>query len=213
MARLEDNVTPELPFAEFEYEFEYGNELAAEAEMWEMGRRSDEPLSEAELDELALELLEVTSEAELDLFLGKVFKKVGKFAKKGLSVLGKGLKAVAPVALPMLGKVAGTFFGGPLGGMIGSKLGSLAGQALGRELAGEVYEDREFEVARRYVTLAALSAQRFRPTPGERPESAAVRAMTEASRRLIAGSPIGSSLRPRPEGRWTKRGRRLIIYL
>jgi len=200
----EGELNVELPFAPLGYESESEVEGSAMRE---------ELLSDAEVDELALELMGVESEAELDLFLGNVFKKVGRFAKKGLKVLGKGLKAVAPIALPLLGKVAGAAFGGPLGGMIGSQLGSLAGKAFGGELEGETQEDRELEMARRYVRFAALSAQRFAPAAGESAEEAAVRSMSEAALRLGAGAPLGPSLRPRTAGRWVRRGRRLILYL
>ncbi len=198
------DLNAELPFAPL------GHGLPSEAEA---SAEEEELLSDAEVDGLARELLEVTSEAELDLFLGNVFKRIGRFAKKGLGVVAKGLKAVAPIALPLLGKVAGTAFGGPLGGMIGSKLGSLAGKAFGGELEGETYDERELEMARRYVRFAALSAQRFAPAAGESAQEAAVRSMSEAARRLGAGAPLGSSLRPRTAGRWVRRGRRLILYL
>jgi hypothetical protein len=109
--------------------------------------------------ELASELLAVTNEQELEQFLGKLVRKVGgglsRFAKSGIgkSLIG-GLKSVAKVGLPILGKAAGTFFGGPVGGMIGGKLGSMATKLFEIQSEGMSNEDLEFEMARRYVRLA-----------------------------------------------------------
>lgn len=130
-------------------------------EFGELGQDEWEcPFSEAELDELAMELLSVSSEAELDQFLGKLVKKAWGGIKKVGAAVAPVLKGVAKVGLPILGKVAGTAFGGPLGGMLGGQLGSLVSSALEMETEGLSAEDREFEMARNFVKLAGMTARR-----------------------------------------------------
>ena len=149
--------------------------------------RQDLPLSEADEIALAAELLEVTSEEELDQFLGNVFRKVGSGLKSLAGPLGSVLKGVARVGLPILGKAAGTFLGGPLGGVIGGKLASAAGQAFGLETEGMSPEDRDFEIARRYVRLAAASARHAGRMRGGSPARVAKRAVLRAARSYAPG--------------------------
>jgi hypothetical protein len=143
--------------------------------------------------ELAAELLEVTSEQELDHFLGDVFKKVGGFVSNAVKspvfkALGGVLKPIAKAALPIAGGALGTVFGGPVGGMIGSNLGSAAGNLLGLELEGLSGEDREFEMAKRFVRLASGAAEEVKNMEyGRRhnPYSAAKRAASLAARKYL----------------------------
>ena len=117
-------------------------------------------LSEADEIQLAGELLEVTNEAELDRFLGDFIKKVGSVAGQVIrspvgQAVGGVLKGVAKKALPMAGGAIGGYFGGPLGAKIGSGLASAAGSALGLESEQLEQEDREFEGAKQFVSVAA----------------------------------------------------------
>src|SRR5262245_22715865 len=122
---------------EFEFAFESEPEVYGEV----YGESAlESPFTETEEMELAAELLKITSEAEMDQFIGKLFKgawrglkKVGSAIGKVARPLGKALKGLAKVALPIAGKVAGGFFGGPLGGAIGGKLGSIVSKALEME--------------------------------------------------------------------------------
>jgi hypothetical protein len=117
-------------------------------------RHVDSPFSEAEEMELAAELLDVRNEQELDHFLGNLFKgKVGQTLKNAL-------KSLAQSAIPIAGKALGTIVGGPTGSAIGGGLGSMASGLLfgGQELEGLSAEDREFEVARRFVRFAGSAA-------------------------------------------------------
>jgi hypothetical protein len=195
-----------------------------------------ESANEADEMELAAELLEVTNEAELDHFLGSLFKKVsgavGKVMKSPIgSALGGVLKPLAKAALPIAGKALGTFVGGPAGGMIGGKLATAAGNLFGLELEGLSAEDREFEVAKRFVRFASETTQNaLSAPPNANPIAVAKQAAALAGRRLApglggqgsgvisntvvgashVGAPIPGGARRR--GTWIRRGRRIILF-
>ena len=116
------------------------------------------------------ELLEVRGDQELDHFLGDLFSKVASTVGKAINspvgqALGGILKQVAKKALPIAGGALGSFVGGPLGGMVGGKLASMAGDAFGLEVEGLSREDRDFEMARRYVRFATHAARRAAAAP------------------------------------------------
>jgi hypothetical protein len=206
----------------------------------EFDQESEEelPLDEVEEMELAAQLLEITTEEELDQFLGSLFKKVWRGVKKIGKPLGGLLKKVAKVALPIAGTAAGTFFGGPVGGMIGGKLASGATKLFGLELEGMSPEDQEFEVARRFVRLAASAAKNAQKVPpGAASPKAAKRAVIKAARRHApgllrrrrgGGGRLGKDTQEpdtdgadndmttpgsqRSYGRWIRRGRQVIIF-
>ncbi len=192
-----DRTTSEFEFEnEFEYEgegefefegegeFEFEGEYEGEGEFEFEGELEGEAL---EL-ELATELLGVSNEMELEQFLGKLFKKVGKgvsnFAKSGVgkSLLG-GLKTIAKKALPIAGGALGNFLVPGLGGAIGSKLGSAASNLFELELEGLSNEDREFEVARRFVRLATDATKKATTAAraGAPPKVAAASALKRAA--------------------------------
>lgn len=151
-------------------------------------------LHEHEELELATELLEVTNEQELDRFLGGLIRRVGRVIRSPVGrMVGGMLKGVAKRLLPIAGTALGTFVGGPAGAMLGGNLANLAGQALGLELEGLSHEDREFEVARRYVRLASSAVQNAaRMQSSMSPEAAARAAVIAAARQYAPGL-----LRPR----------------
>jgi uncharacterized protein (DUF697 family) len=154
------------------HEFEFENEFELEGGEFEFaGEAAGEFEFEAELQseelemELTTELLEVSNEQEFEQFLGGLFNKVAKgvsnFAKSGLGkTLIGGLKSIAKKALPIAGGALGNFLVPGLGGAIGSKLGGMASNLFELELEGLSNEDREFEVARRFVQLASDAAKR-----------------------------------------------------
>jgi hypothetical protein len=206
----------EMELDELEGDFEYDGELD---ELGAGGR----PFSASEEMELAAELLTISDEAELDQFLGKVFKKawrgVKKFAKSSVGrKLGGILKGVARTALPIVGKAAGTFLGGPVGGMIGGRLASAAGKAFGLELEGMAPEEAELEVARRFVRLAGSSAQNAARAPRSAPAGAVAQSAFKAAARVHApglvrgGIAAAGTLGGRRAGRWIRRGRRIVLY-
>ncbi len=201
------------------------------------------PLNEAMEMELAAELLGVTNEEELEQFLGGLVKKVGGFLKSGVGkTLGGVLKGIAKKALPIVGGAIGSFVAPGVGTAVGSSLGSMAGKLFGLELEGLSGEDREFEVARRFVRLASAAARQAALAPPHMtPYAAAKKAVVLASRKhapglygYLAGIPAGvagsgftmADTAPfasstglfsygAPEsasGRWVRRGSTIIVY-
>jgi hypothetical protein len=200
-----------------EFEFDGQMELTEEIDQ-------ESPLSEAEEMELAAELLEITDEAELDQFLGGLFKKVGRgigrFVRSPIGrALGGVLKKVGKVALPIAGKAVGGFFGGPVGAALGGKLGSLATRLFEVDLEGMSYEDQEFEVARRFVRLAATAAKNAALAPTtQNPRTAAMKALATAARKYAPGllrQGIGQITTALDSGgrtgRWVRSGRKIVV--
>lgn len=201
----------------YEAEFEYDVEIPDDAEL-------ESPFSEEEEMELAAELLSITTETELDQFLGKLFKKAWRGIKKVVKgpvgrALGKVLKRVAKVALPVAGRALGTVFGGPVGGMIGGKLASTAGKIFGLELEGLSPEDQEFELAKRFVRLAGVSAKNVALIwPATTPEKAAKAAVIAAARKhapglvkKVTGITAARAIGARASGKWIRRGNAIIV--
>jgi hypothetical protein len=199
-------------------------ELEAELEgEYELeGFDDDEVFDEAEEMELAAELLSISDDQELEQFLGSLIRKVGskvrKFAKSSTGrALGGLLKSVAKKALPIAGRAAGAFFGGPAGAAIGGKLASFAGKKLfGLELEGMSPEDQEFEVARRVVRLCAAAARKASLAPKGAPATQVARAAVQSAARrhapgLLGRGPQAAVGGHRRSGRWIRRGRKIIL--
>lgn len=203
---------------------------ALEAEQFEFAQaEAGEVFGETEQMELASELLEVMSEAELDRFLGRLIRRagqaVGRFARSPEGrAIGGALKGAAKQVLPSIGSNVGQYFGGEKGARIGEQITSLASQAFGLELEGLSTEDREFEVARRYVNFAGEAVKNLTLTPpGSDPRAAANAAVVSAARTHAPGllrpdSQMGRALGapspfPRsPSGRWVRRGHKIVLY-
>ena len=142
-------------------------------------------LSEEEEMALTMELLSVDSEEELDQFLGKVFKSAWKGLKKVGSAIGKVakplggvLKGIAKQALPFVGGALGSMIPIPgVGTMIGRAAGTALSKALEMELEGLDQEQQEFEMARRFVRIAASAAQNA--ADGGSPQQAVIAALRE----------------------------------
>src|SRR6266850_2068806 len=171
-----------------------------------------EVFGETEQMELASELLEITSEAELDRFLGDLIgragKAIGKFVKSPEGqAIGGILKGAAKQVLPGIGSAVGGYFGGATGAKLGGDAASAAGRAFGLELEGLSSEDREFEVARRYVSFA-----------GEAVKNLAVAAAKTHAPGLLSPRQAGmepqtySPLSTGHSGRWMRRGNKIILY-
>ncbi len=203
---------------EYEDEYEYEDEFETFGELESLG-----VFSESEEMELAAELLSVSDEYEMEQFIGKLIKKAGrkirKFAKSSTGrALGGILKKVAKRALPIVGRAAGTFLGGPAGGAIGGKIASAAGKAFGLELEGLSPEDQEFEVAKRFVRFAGEAAKKAAQVPKSAPaKKAAAIAVKTAARKHAPGlmTPSSKSMAitggRRGSGRWIRRGRKIIL--
>ncbi len=211
---------------QFEFAFEGDSEVYGEIGL-------EGPLSEAEEMELAAELLSISSEEELDQFLGKLFKGAVRGIKKVGSAVGKVargplggiLKGIAKKALPFVGSALGSFIPIPgVGTAVGGALGSALSKALETEFEGLNAEDREFEMARRYVRLAATSARNVaNAPPNVPPQVAAKQAVLAAAKQQIPNLAINGSGQSIPDstgvaaagtgrsGRWIRRGRKIIL--
>lgn len=66
----------------------------------------------------------IPSDAEVDEFLGKAFRSIGRFVKKGVAWARKRLPGVFKMLAPLAAKVLGGVVGGPAGSMIASALTS-----------------------------------------------------------------------------------------
>jgi hypothetical protein len=181
-------------------------------------------LSDEEEVDLALELLTVSSEAELDQFLGKLFKgawkgikKVGSAVGKIAKPLGGVLRSVAKKALPLVGGALGSFIPIPgVGTAVGSALGGAIGKALEAEAGETDGEDRELEIARRFVRLARTAAQQAAVAPaGMDEETAATQAVAAAARRVLPNFQFNTagvrSAHLAQQGRWIRRGGQVVL--
>lgn len=198
--------------------------LASAAFPFELTGELEYPLTEAEEMELVMELLSVTNEAEMDQFLGKIWKgikKVGSFiGKRVLPTLGKGLKAIAKKALPLVGGALGSFIPIPgVGTAIGGALGSAVAKALELEYGEMEQEEAEFEVARRFVRIAATAAQQAALAPPNMDTETVVNeALVSAARRHVPRIDL-SNLKPyasragtpRMAGRWIRKGGSITV--
>ncbi len=194
----------------------------------------ESPLSETQEMELTAELLEVSNEAELEQFLGKMFKSVAKgvggFIRSPVGrALGGALKGIAKKALPVVGGALGSFIAPGVGTALGSKLGAMASGLFEMELEGMSQEQAEFEVARRYVRLAATSAANAANAPTSAPPAKVARvALTNAARihapGMLRGTSAGSGVMVSgnggglasygaraQSGRWIRRGRKIVV--
>lgn len=196
------------------FEYEFDGEAQGDFEF----QAEEEVFGEAELNDLAAELLSVSSEQELDQFLGGLIKKagraVGKFVKSPIGQqLGGMLKSVAKKALPMAGAALGNLIVPGVGGAIGGKLASAAGSMFGLELEGLSHEDREFEVAKQFVRLAAdTTKSAVSAPPSASPNQVVQRAFSHAAQRFAPGLVnVGRSGGQAMSGRWIRRGRRVIL--
>jgi hypothetical protein len=177
-----------------------------------------EVFDEAELQELAAEMLSVTQEAELNQFLGGLIKKaagaVGKVVSSPLGQkLGGMLKGVAKKALPMAGRAL-TDLAAPGAGGLGA-LADQAGSMFGLETEGLSHEDREFEVAKQFVRLAADATKSAVSAPGAgQPTDVARAAVTQAAQKFAPGllSPAARRQGGGQGGRWVRKGRKIVIY-
>lgn len=184
---------------------------AGELEVLEFAEHG--PFGEAEEIGLAMELMSVASEAELDQFLGKIFKKVGSFVGKIAKPLGGVLKGLAKTALPFVGSALGSFIPIPgVGTALGGALGGALAKALEMETVGMEGEERELEMARRFVRVAGSAAQQAAlATPGEDPQRAVQRAVNDAMHSHLPR--IGRHL-SRASGNWRRQpGGTIVIDL
>lgn len=190
-------------------------ELAFETEASVGARDGEGSFSEADEIDLAMELLSVSNEDELDQFLGKLMKgawkgikKVGSAVGKIAKPLGGMLKGLAKQALPFVGGALGSLIPIPVvGTALGRAVGSAVSKALEAEVSGLESEERDFEMARRFVRIAGTAAQQAvrAPMSGD-PQAVAHSAVLGAARQhlpRLGGAAQGGS--------WERRGNQIVI--
>jgi len=215
-------------------EYEYG-ELGGEYEGELEGERSSTLVPEHRELELASELLEVGSEQELEQFLGDLISgaagAVGRFAESPTGrAVGGILKDAARKALPILGQAVGGYVAPSGGGDWGRRAGAAASQLFELELEGLSSEDKEFELARRYVQWARAAARTAARTAGRMqapPQAIARSAAVHSARRYApgllslidpasngaTGAVVGARAHAPLTGRWVRRGRYVVVHL
>ncbi|GAA0459962.1 hypothetical protein Ade02nite_14120 [Paractinoplanes deccanensis] len=213
----------------FEAEGEFESEFEDEFESFGEAEGEDRETA------LATELLEISSEEELDRFIGSLLNgavsAARNFARSSAGkAVGGMVKQAARQVLPRIGQALGDAVGGKTGGAMGQR----AGKWLSRQFEGEQYEgefgvqteglsaeDREFELARTFVRFADEAARRAASAgPGVQPQQAAQQAAIAAARTHLPGllrpgpaqaGPRGNGGQQRSEGRWVRRGSRIVI--
>lgn len=185
-------------------------------------------LDEAEEMELAAALLEVADEAELDQFLGGLLRKAGRAVGRAIRsstgrALGGMLKGAAKQTLPHLKRTVGAYLDSSadadadVDANTGADIADQAGRIFDLELEGLSPEDKEFELARRFVRFANHAVQHAEMQPTSAPPQAAARNATVAAARqhapgLIAGPGAQRAAAPaRTQGRWQRHGRTIVI--
>lgn len=192
---------------------------------------------EVEEMEQAASLLEVQDESELDQFLGRLIdtvkKKLTGFLPPDVqNALGESLKKVAGIALPKIGAALGNIVLPGAGGALGAAAGSNAAKLFGLELEGMSYEDQEFEIARRIVSLGAeatrAASEVAAPDAGPAAADAAKSALLQAAQTHAPGLASSVAAAPpfppmpypgmrygrgprRRTGRWYRRGHRIVL--
>jgi hypothetical protein len=196
-------------------------------------------LTEAQEMELASQFLEVASEEELEEFLGDLWNRTKAAASGAYDAAGRAYNSdlVQRHVIPAL-KSAGRTFGPGLAGKAADRLLPGSGRVvepvaqwaadrwLKEELEGLSAEDREFEIARRYIRFAIDALQRALEAPPRVPQPVAAQiAVAEAARthapglvpvvpELVSGAAAGNgSNGGGSSGRWVRRGSSIVIDL
>jgi hypothetical protein len=171
----------------------------------------ESPLGEEMELELTAELLEINSEQELDHFIGGLISAasriVGNIIRSPMgNMLGGTLKDLAQQALPMIGGAVGSVIAPGAGTAIGSSLGSMASRAFELETEGLSGEDRDFEMARRFVRFASAAAQEVATMPPNIPPPVAVPQAIQAAAQQFAPGLLYTPLPPPAHGAANGRG-------
>jgi len=207
-------------------------------------------LTETQEMELASQFLEITSEAELEEFLGDLFKRATAAAGDAFAAAGRAYNSdlVQKSVIPALRSAARDF--GPTavgsvsnyllpgtGALVAARAQQVADrrladpmptadQVLKEELEGLSGEDREFEIARRYIRFAIDALQRALQAPPRVPKPVAAEiAVSEAARTHVPGlvpfvpqlvreaSSDAGSNGGADGGRWFRQGSSIVVEL
>lgn len=162
--------------------------------------------------EFGADLLEVGSEAELDAFLRRLIAAV---SLRGRTPAGSPLadalvQTLKRAARPILPIRSGTL---ATAAADAPDLKQRAARIFGLELEGLSPEDKEFEVAQRFVRLAADTIRKAGAGLGSaRPVDLAQAALAQAARQHAPGlMRHGAGLAPL-SGRWIRAGSRIVVF-
>jgi len=203
---------PELDSFETE-EFEAG-ELG-----WTAETGAEEVFSEIEEMKLAAALLEVSDEAKLDRFLGNLIGQAGQAVGRFVSsptgqALSGILKNTAKQALPIVERALSRYVGMDSGTQIGEQHTSEAGRIFGLELEGLSPEDKEFEVAKRFVRFGGAAVKHAISTPiTADSREMAKKAIVQAAQRHAPGLLRVGLGTPKNTGHWRRSGHNIIVNL
>lgn len=184
---------------------------------WSAETDAEDVFSEIEEMKLAASLLGITDETELDRFIGKLIgqagQAVGRFVSSSTGqALGGILKAVAKQALPMIERAHSGYVDVDRETQIRGQLKSVDGRIFGLELEGLSPEDKEFEVAKKFVRFAGDAAKNAMSTPiTAGPRAVAKKAIVQAAQRHAPGLLCNGLGAPKHTGHWFRRGRNIIV--
>ena len=204
-----------------------------------LGEHAIGELSEAQEMELASQFLEIGSEAELEQFLGDLFQRAKAAAGDAYAAAGRAYNSdlVQKQVIPALKSVARAYAPGAAGmgaerilpgsgRWVEAGTKQLADQWLKEELEGLSGEDREFEIARRYIRFAIDALQRALQAPPRVPQPVAAKvAVGEAARihapglvpyvpELVGAARSGNgSHQAASSGRWVRKGSSIVVYV
>ncbi len=149
--------------------------------------------------ELATALLEARGGARLERVLDELLARAGRR-------LGAFVRTPVAAALRrLLGDVARTSLAG------GAAVATAAARRFGLELEGLSPEDRDYELARRFVGLAGAALARAAAAPADAPAAALARnALAGAARHHAPG--LLPELAATSGGRWVRRGRVIVVF-
>jgi hypothetical protein len=190
-------------------------------------------LTEAQELALASEVLEISNEEELEEFLGDLWNATKAAASSAYNsdvvrAAIPGLKAVGAAVLPKAAGWLADRYAPGTGGIASAGVQAAVDQWLKEELEGLSGEDREFEVARRYVRFANDVLQRAAQVPDRvvAPPVAAQVVLRDATREHVPGLvpflvqldnggtvPGGRGVEAAASGRWTRQGSSIVIDL
>jgi hypothetical protein len=189
-------------------------------------------LTEAQELALASEVLEVTNEEELEQFLGDLWNAAKSAASSAynsdvVQAAIPGLKAVGAAVLPKAAGWLADRYAPGTGGIASAGAQAAVDQWLKEELEGLSGEDREFEVARRYVRFADDVLRRAAQVPDRVPPRVAAQVVVrDAAREHVPGvvpflvrlddggsARDGHGVEAAASGQWIRQGSSIVIDL
>jgi hypothetical protein len=139
-------------------------------------------------DDLAAELLDVVNESELRRFLGRLAAETARAS--GRSIPRDTVRALLPILRRTAERTLPTLtiaVGDDTRAVATVPIAQTGARVFGLEPEGMSAEDRDFEIARRFVRFAQGALERAITTSAPHPATAAVDAVARAGRELAPG--------------------------